>query len=162
MLLILVFQLSVTYRTRVLRHRLLIILYWKLKLSRRSLWGGGPIFCNFALFLIAVISRGCYECQSRVSLEDCDTKRIKVQCLSSRHCCVSAMAYTTSGVEPEDYARGCAANCSASDLSICTKPNISCLVSFCSSDYCNVELPSTALPVEILPERVPNATSAWV
>jgi len=119
-----------------------------------------PVQVLLLFFLPVVISRGCYECQSRVSLEDCDTKRIKVQCLSSRHYCVSAMAYTTSGVEPEDYARGCAANCSASDISICTKPNISCLVSCCSSDYCNVKLPSTALPVEILPERAPNATSA--
>ena len=108
----------------------------------------------FAFVVIAVIARQCYQCLSAHSFEDCDAKRVKVTCPNSQHC-VSVRAFSTSGVKDEEYVRGCAANCSASDVHVCNHPNVTWKISCCSSDYCNAKQTSTPVPKSTSPGPAP-------
>ena len=83
-----------------------------------------------------MISRDCYRCRSPHSSGDCDAKRVKVTCHSSRYC-LTVKAYSLSGVKDEEYLKSCSAACSSSDSQTSSKPNYKCDVACCSSDYCN-------------------------
>lgn len=82
------------------------------------------------------ISRVCYQCPSTDSLKDCNKKRIKITCKYGQPC-VTASAHSI----PEDnevlYYKGCATTCVASDVPICSHPNVKCQIDCCHSDLCN-------------------------
>jgi len=82
------------------------------------------------------ISRVCYQCPSTDSLKDCNKKRIKITCKYGQPC-VTASAHSM----PEDnevlYYKGCATTCVASDVPICSHPNVKCQIDCCHSDLCN-------------------------
>ena len=108
----------------------------------------------FTFVVIAVIARQCYQCLSPHSFEDCDAKRVKITCPDSQHC-VSVSAFSTSGLKDEEYVRGCAATCSASDIHVCNHSNVTCKISCCSSDYCNAKQTSTPVPKSTFPGPAP-------
>ena len=93
--------------------------------------------CDFP-FLIAVNSRKCYGCTSRISLENCVDKRTIVKCKNNSQPCAEFSAYTLTGEREEFYLKGCAQTCSVSGIEICADPNeVKCALSCCSSDLCN-------------------------
>ena len=88
---------------------------------------------NLPFFLVTVITGQCYRCSSRHSYKDCDANRKKVYCRSTSTCIKMRFSATTGG---EAYLKGCAPS-PCRGTADCSKFNIKCEQSCCSSDYCN-------------------------
>ena len=100
--------------------------------------GSDVLRVGFSVFFIAVNSRECFGCTSRISLEDCVDKRTIVKCKNNSQPCAEFSAYTLTGEREEFYLKGCAQTCSVSGIEICADPNeVKCALSCCSSDLCN-------------------------
>ena len=88
---------------------------------------------NLLFFLATVITRQCYRCRSIHSFKDCDANQKKEYCRSTSTCFKMRFSTTTGG---EAYLKGCAPS-PCRGTGDCSKSNIKCELSCCSSDYCN-------------------------
>ena len=92
------------------------------------LWGGYPP---------TRLSK-CYQCSSNVSYEDCDARRIEVNCSPSETCMtLSAIIKNPGKKEEHGFLRGCTSSCLLTQFEGCRPSNVTCDLQCCSSDLCN-------------------------